>query len=82
MQENGLIEYKPIKFQVRKKLSDTKMILKSEKFLNEMSLRHTIRDFSDKKVPFNVIKNCIKVACLHQVVQIINLGILQQSPIN
>ena len=63
MQENGLIEYKPIKFQVRKKLSDSKMILKSEKFLSEMSLRHTIRDFSDKKVPFNVIKNCIKVAC-------------------
>ena len=63
MQENGLIEYKPIKFQVRKKLSDSKMILKSERFLSEMSLRHTIRDFSDKKVPFNVIKNCIKVAC-------------------
>ena len=63
MNENGLTEYKPIKFNIRKKLPDSKMVIKSKTFLKEMILRHTIRDFSDKKIPFSVIENCIKVAC-------------------
>ena len=63
MKENGLADYNPIKFNIRKKLSDIKMVLKSQNLLNEMVLRHSIRDFSNKKVPFSVIENCIKVAC-------------------
>ena len=39
------------------------MELISKNHLLNMKSRHTIRDFSNKKVPFSIIKNSIKVAC-------------------
>ena len=56
--------YRALKFNLRKKLSDSEMQINSKNFLKNMSSRHTIRDFSKKKVPYSIIKNCIKVACL------------------
>ena len=57
-------DYEPIKLDSRKQKSDDEMIILSKDYLNDMSSRHTVRDFSNKSVSFKVIENCIKVACL------------------
>ena len=38
------------------------MQTKSKKFLSEIKNRHTIRDFSDKKISIEIIYNCIRAA--------------------
>ncbi len=43
-------------------LSDEEMIGRSTNFLNEMKQRRTIRFFSEKPVPREVIENCIRSA--------------------
>ena len=55
--------YKPIPLKDFKAKSEEEMELISKNHLLNMKSRHTIRDFSNKKVPFSIIKNCIKVAC-------------------
>ena len=55
--------YKPIPLKDFKAKSEKEMELISKNHLLNMKSRHTIRDFSNKKVPFSIIKNCIKVAC-------------------
>ena len=55
--------YKPIPLKDFKAKSEEEMELISKNHLLNMKSRHTIRDFSNKKVPFSVIKNCVKVAC-------------------
>ena len=40
--------------------SETKMRSRSESFFNEMVTRRTIREFSDRIVPIDIINNCIK----------------------
>lgn len=45
-----------------KYLTETEMTERSEKFYDEIRRRRTVREFSDKAVPLNVIKNCIKAA--------------------
>lgn len=44
------------------KFSGDEMIAKSEKFCRKMDERRTVRDFSDKPVPKEVIENIIKTA--------------------
>ncbi len=44
------------------KISEKEMLAKSESFLNEIVSRRTVREFSDKHVPIEVIENCIKSA--------------------
>ena len=63
MDKNKTKSYQPISLPFKKKISDKSMILKSEDFLLKMKSRHTIRDFSDRLVPYSIIENCIKVAC-------------------
>lgn len=45
-----------------KKLSEDKMKTSSKTFLDQMLTRRTIRDFSDRPVPMDVVENCIKTA--------------------
>jgi iodotyrosine deiodinase len=52
-----LIPLKDYKF-----LSEEEMIKKSEEFYNEIKNRRTVREFSSKPVPEDVIINCIKAA--------------------
>jgi len=40
--------------------SESKMRSRSESFLNEIITRRTIREFSDRIVPIDIINNCIK----------------------
>ena len=42
--------------------SETKMRSRSESFFNEIVTRRTIREFSDRIVPIDIINNCIKTA--------------------
>jgi len=42
--------------------SESKMRSRSESFLNEIVTRRTIREFSDRIVPIDIINNCIKIA--------------------
>ena len=51
--------FKKLRF---KKHSGTEMQKKSKKFLSEIKSRHTIRDFSDKKISIEIIYNCIRAA--------------------
>ena len=55
--------YEPIPFEDFVSKSEEEMELISKNHLLNMKSRHTIRDFSSKKVPFSIIKNCVKVAC-------------------
>lgn len=41
---------------------ESEMIERSEAFYNEIKRRHSIRKFSDKPVPREIIENCIKAA--------------------
>lgn len=45
-----------------KTISEKDMILKSHHFLNEMKRRRSVRHFSDKQVPLEVIKNIVMTA--------------------
>tara|TARA_Y100001968_G_C19276381_1_gene676942 strand:+ start:196 stop:885 length:690 start_codon:yes stop_codon:yes gene_type:complete len=59
--ENSRYEFIP--FEHLNGQSDSEMILSSENHFLKMKSRRTIRDFSERSVPFSVIENCIKVAC-------------------
>ena len=51
--------FKKLKF---KKFSGVEMRSRSKDFLSEIKSRHTIRDFSDKKISIEIIYNCVKAA--------------------
>ena len=63
MSKNLLHSYLPSPLEVREKWDDNKMISVSEAHLREMKKRRTIREFSNRPVPYLVIKNCLEVAC-------------------
>ena len=56
--------YDPIPLTGVEERPDEDLIVRSENYLNNMKLRHTIRDFSTRSVPYAIIENCIKVAGL------------------
>ena len=45
-----------------KQFSQKEMIQRSKSFLSEISTRRTVREFSTKSVPLEIIENCIKSA--------------------
>ena len=45
-----------------KEFSKEKMLARSTSFLNDIVSRRTVREFSDRPVPIEVIENCIKSA--------------------
>jgi len=53
------VGFKKLDFE---KYSETKMRSRSESFFNEIVTRRTIREFSDRIVPIDIINNCIKTA--------------------
>lgn len=55
--ENKFIPLPDYKF-----LPEAEMIQRSEEFYIEIRKRRTVREFSDKDVPLDVIKNCIRAA--------------------
>ena len=45
-----------------KKFSQQEMLERSKSFLSEISSRRTVREFSNKIFPIEIIENCIKSA--------------------
>ena len=41
---------------------ETEMVDRSEKYLQLMKTRRTVREFSDRSVPIDIIKNAVKTA--------------------
>ena len=44
------------------RLSESDMIFRSQSFYSDIVKRRTVRDFSSKEVPFEIIKNAVKSA--------------------
>lgn len=57
-------EYKALPIPDRWEMSDKEMISKSEEFYVLMKKRHTVREYSSRPVPREVIENCIRAAGL------------------
>ncbi len=56
--------YQPIPLPDRARLTDNEMAARSRDVLARMRRRHTIREFSSKPVPREIVENCIAVAGL------------------
>ncbi len=57
-------DYVELPIPHRWELSDEEMIRRSEEFYEMMKTRHTVREYSPRAVPREVIENCIKAAGL------------------
>lgn len=57
-------EYKALPIPDKWEMSDKEMISKSEEFYELMKKRHTVREYSSRPVPKEVIENCIRAAGL------------------
>ncbi|MBU2866150.1 nitroreductase family protein [Pacificibacter marinus] len=56
------IEYEALELPDRMDLSDAEMLENANAFYDRMKRRHTVRDFSDRAVPREVIEQCIRAA--------------------
>ena len=55
-------EYIPVDLPDRFDRTDAEMKQAAETFLAHMKRRHTVRDFSDRPVPREIIENCVRTA--------------------
>jgi nitroreductase len=58
------LSYRPIPLPDRMELDADEMQSAADGFLERMSKRHSVREYSDKPVPLSVIEACIKAAGL------------------
>ena len=56
------IKYAPIELPDRMELSDAEMLSEAKEFYDRMKRRHTVRDYSDRPVPREIIEECIRTA--------------------
>ncbi len=56
------VKYEPIPLPDRAEMSDEEMQAAAEDFLTFMQKRHTVRDYTDRPVPRDVIERCIAAA--------------------
>lgn len=54
--------YEPIPLPDRQALPEAEMLARAEAFYARIRTRHTVRDFSDRSVPREIIETCIKAA--------------------
>ena len=57
-----MTDSKFVPYKLFEEFSENEILKRSEKFYDLMKQRRTVREFSDKPVPKEVIENCIKVA--------------------
>ncbi|MBL4603734.1 MAG: nitroreductase family protein, partial [Emcibacteraceae bacterium] len=57
-------KYKALPMPDKWDMTDEDMVKKSQDFYNLMKKRHTIREYSTRAVPREIIENCIKAAGL------------------
>ena len=56
------MKYKFVPLKDYKTFPESEMIKRSEEFYQEIKKRRTVREFSDKPVAMDIIRNCIKAA--------------------
>lgn len=56
------IEYQPVNLPDRAEMTDAEMQAAAHAFYEHMKRRHTVRDYSDRDVPREVIEDCIRTA--------------------
>lgn len=56
------IEYKALPLPDRVALDDAEMLAQATAFYDEIKRRHTVRDFTDRPIPRNVIEECVRAA--------------------
>lgn len=56
------IEYKALDLPDRMNLSDDEMLAEARALYDRMRRRHSVRDFSDRPVPREVIEDCVRIA--------------------
>lgn len=64
MYSTGKIAYEPLPLPAREEKSDAQMLEAAQAFRALMKTRHTIRDFSDRPVDAEVIRECVAAAGL------------------
>ncbi len=57
-----MIEHDSLPLPDYKEYPENEMRERSEQFCEDVTRRHTVRDFSDRSVPQDIIENCIKAA--------------------
>jgi len=56
------LKYEPLPLPDRHHLDDSEMRAAASAFYDTMRRRHTVRDFSDRQVPLEVIQSCVRTA--------------------
>jgi len=56
------IEYSPVDLPDRLNLTDKEMLVEAKTFYDRMKRRHTVRDYSNRPVPKEIIEECIRTA--------------------
>ncbi|MHA1548904.1 MAG: nitroreductase family protein [Alphaproteobacteria bacterium] len=54
--------YQPIPLPFRHDMSDAEMAAAAQAFAETMTNRHTVRDYSQRPIPFQIIRECIRAA--------------------
>ena len=56
------MQYRPIDLPDRVEMSDAQMLAAARSYYDRMKRRHTVRDFSPRPVPREVIEECVRTA--------------------
>ncbi|WP_371038692.1 nitroreductase family protein [Rhodosalinus sp. FB01] len=62
MFRKGEVRYEPLPLPDRREMDDARMIAAARAVHEEMRTRHSVRDFSDRPVPGEVIAECVRTA--------------------
>ncbi|OWU86505.1 nitroreductase [Oceanicola sp. 22II-s10i] len=62
MYHEGQISYEPLPLPDRAEMTDSEMRAAAEAFFDLMKRRHTVREFSDRAVPEEIIARCVETA--------------------
>lgn len=58
----GTLRYEPIPLPDRSEMSNPEMLAAAQAFFDRIRRRHTVRDFSTRAVPREVIESCVRTA--------------------
>ncbi len=62
MYSKDLLKYEPLPLPNRMSFTDAQMQKRAKKFLGKMRKRHSVREFSERWVPRQVIEDCLRTA--------------------
>ncbi|RBI85866.1 nitroreductase family protein [Rhodosalinus halophilus] len=62
MFHKGELAYEPLPLPDRREMTDAEMVAAARAVHEDMRTRHTVRDFSDRAVPEEVIAECVRTA--------------------